>query len=39
MELVSMLQTEAEDGPDPESSTLRIKSLSSLEHLFGYSRN
>lgn len=39
MEVISMLPTEGQDDPDPESSTLRIEGLYRLEYLFRHNRN
>ena len=39
MEIISMLPTEGQDDPDPESSTLCIEGLYRLEYLFRHNRN
>ena len=38
MEIISILQPEGQDDPDPESSTLRIEGLYRLEYLFRHNR-
>jgi len=38
MEIISILQPEGQDDPDPESSTLRIEGLYRLEYLFRCNR-